>query len=52
MKATNRKINHFTPETMTPNLEQLISEVEMEIKSEKNSKTYNNVHDFLIDLKS
>jgi inorganic triphosphatase YgiF len=37
---------------MTPKLEKLIKEVELELKSGKASKSFDNVEDFLTDLKS
>ncbi len=49
--AATRRIELYAPEPMTPNLEKLIAEVEAELKQGKTSKTFNNVNDFLADLK-
>ena len=49
--AATRKIELYAPEPMTPNLEKLIEEVESELKSGKASKPFDNVEDFIADLK-
>lgn len=49
--VATRRIELYAPETMTPNLEKLIVEVEAELKSGKISKEFDNVSDFLADLK-
>jgi addiction module RelB/DinJ family antitoxin len=49
--ASTRRIELYAPEPMTPNLEKLIAEVEAELKDDKVSKKFNNVEDFLDDLK-
>ncbi|MCU0667274.1 MAG: type II toxin-antitoxin system RelB/DinJ family antitoxin [Patescibacteria group bacterium] len=50
--AATRRIELYAPEPMTPKLEKLIKEVELELKSGKASKSFDNVEDFLTDLKS
>ena len=50
--AATRRIEIYAPEPMTPKLEKLIEEVESELKSDKASKSFDNVEDFLADLKS
>lgn len=49
--AVTRRIELYAPEKMTPNLEALIEEVEAELKSGEASKAFDNVDDFLKDLK-
>lgn len=49
--AATRRIELYAPEQMTPNLEKLIEEVESELKAGKASKEFDNVEDFLSDLK-
>jgi len=49
--VATRRIELFAPEPMTPNLEKLIAEVEVELQSGKISKKFDNVDDFLSDLK-
>lgn len=49
--AATRRIELYSPEPMTPKLEKLIEEVEAELGSGKASKEFNNVEDFLADLK-
>ncbi len=49
--ATTRRIELYAPEQMTPKLEKLISEIEKELTDGKVSKEFNDVDDFLADLK-
>jgi len=49
--VATRRIELYAPEPMTPNLEKLIAEVEGELKSGKASKEFDNIDDFLADLK-
>lgn len=49
--VATRRIELYAPESMTPNLEKLIAEVEVELSSGKASKEFDNVDDFLADLK-
>lgn len=49
--AATRRIELYAPEPMTPKLEALIAEVEAELKAGKASKAFDNVDDFLADLK-
>ncbi len=49
--AATRRIELYAPEQMTPKLEKLIAEVEAELKSGKASKEFDNVEEFLADLK-
>jgi len=49
--VATRRIELYAPEPMTPNLEKLIAEVEIELQSGKVSKKFDNVDDFLTDLK-
>lgn len=49
--AATRRIELYAPEPMTPKLEKLIAEVESELKAGKVSKKFDNVEDFLADLK-
>ena len=49
--AATRRIELYAPEQMTPKLEELIAEVEAELKSGKVSKEFNNIEEFLADLK-
>ena len=49
--AATRRIELYSPEPMTPQLTNLIAEVEAELKSGKASKKFDNVEDFLIDIK-
>ena len=46
-----RRIELYAPEQMTPKLESLIADVEAELQSGKISKKFDNVNDFLTDLK-
>ena len=46
-----RRIELYAPEPMTPRLEELIAEVESELNAGKASKPFENVDDFLADLK-
>ncbi len=50
--VATRRIELYAPEAMTPNLENLIAEVEAELKSGKISKEFDNAPDFLADLKA
>lgn len=50
--ATTRRVELYAPETMSPKLEGLISQIEQEVKSGKISKPHSSVTDFLTDLKS
>ena len=49
--AATRRIELYAPEQITPRLEKLIAEVEAELKSGKASKEFDNVEEFLADLK-
>ncbi len=49
--AATRRIELYAPEQMTPKLEKLIAEIEIELNEGKASKEFNNVDDFLTDLK-
>ena len=49
--AATRRIELYAPEQMTPRLEKLIKEVEAELKKGNASKEFDNVEDFLADLK-
>ncbi len=49
--AATRRIELYAPEQMTPKLEELIGEVEAELKSGQVSKEFNSVEEFLTDLK-
>jgi addiction module RelB/DinJ family antitoxin len=49
--SATRRIELYAPEPMTPHLEQLIAEVEAELKSDKLSPEFDSVEDFLADLK-
>lgn len=49
--VATRRIEIYSPEPMTPHLEELIAEVEGELKSGKASKGFDNADDFLKDLK-
>jgi len=49
--AATRRIEIYSPEPMTPKLEKLIAEVETELQAGKVSKKFDNVEDFLTDLK-
>lgn len=46
-----RRIELYAPEPMTPKLEGLIAEVELELQSGQVSKKFSDVDDFLADLK-
>ena len=48
--VATRRIELYAPEPMTPNLENLIAEVEVELQSDKISKKFDNVDAFLSDL--
>lgn len=50
--VATRRIELFAPEPMTPALEKLIEEVEVELNSGKASKAFDNADDFLADLKN
>lgn len=49
--VATRRIELYAPEPMTPKLEKLIGEMEAELKSGKASKKFDNVEEFLVDLK-
>lgn len=49
--AATRRIELYAPEPMTPALEELIEEVEAELRAGKASKHFENADDFLADLK-
>ena len=49
--ATTRRIELYAPEPMTPKLEGLIVQIEADLKAGKVSKKFENVDDFLSDLK-
>ena len=49
--VATRRIELYAPEPMTPKLEKLIAEVEEGLKEGKVSKEFDNVEDFLADLK-
>ena len=49
--AATRRIELYAPEPMTPKLEGLIAEVEAELAAGKVSRPFNDVEDFLGDLK-
>jgi addiction module RelB/DinJ family antitoxin len=49
--AVTRRIEFYAPEQMTPGLEKMIAEVEAELQAGKASKKFENVEDFLADLK-
>jgi addiction module RelB/DinJ family antitoxin len=50
--VATRRIELYAPETMTPNLEKLIAEIEADLKSGDISKEFDNTSDFLADLKA
>ena len=49
--VATRRIELYAPEPMTPNLEKLIAEVEIELQGGKVSQEFDNIDDFLADLK-
>ncbi len=49
--ATTRRIELYAPELMTPKLEKFIAEIETELKAGKVSKKFDDVEEFLTDLK-
>ena len=49
--AASRRIEIYAPEPMTPHLEKLIAEVETEIATGQVSGPFDDVEDFLADLK-
>ncbi len=49
--VATRRIELYVPEPMTPHLEELIGEVELELHAGKASRPFDNVEDFLLDLK-
>lgn len=49
--AATRRIELYAPEQMTPKLEKLISEIEVELKNGKASKEFESVEEFIADLK-
>ena len=50
--AATRRIELYSPEPMTPKLEKLIAEVEGSIRAGNVSKPFDDVDDFIADLKS
>jgi len=50
--VATRRIELYSPEPMSPKLEKLIGEVELELKSGKVSKEFTTIEDFLTDLKN
>ncbi len=50
--VATRRLELYAPEPITPNLENLIAEIEAELQSGEVSKEFSNVKDFLIDHKS
>ena len=49
--VATRRIELYAPEPMTPKLEGLISQIEAELADGQVSKEFNNIDDFLADLK-
>ena len=49
--VATRRIELYAPEPMTPNLEKLIAEVEVELQGGKVSQKFDNIDDFLANLK-
>ncbi|OGC55334.1 hypothetical protein A2797_00875 [candidate division WWE3 bacterium RIFCSPHIGHO2_01_FULL_48_15] len=49
--VATRRVELYAPEPMTPNLEKLITQVESQLRAGRASKKFNNVEDFLTDLK-
>ena len=49
--VATRRIELYAPETMTPQLEGMIAEIEAELHKGKISKKFANANDFLADLK-
>ncbi len=49
--ASTRRIELYSPEPMTPKLEGLITQIEADLKAGKVSKKFDNIDDFLADLK-
>ena len=49
--VATRRIELYAPESMTPKLEKFISEIETELKAGKVSKKFDDVEEFLTDLK-
>ena len=49
--CATRRIEIYAPEPMTPKLEKLIAQVEAERLSDQASETFDNVDDFVADLK-
>lgn len=49
--VATRRIELYAPEPMTPKLEVLIAQVEVELADGKVSKKFSNAEDFLADLK-
>ena len=49
--AATRRIELYAPEPMTPKLQGFIAEIESELQAGKLSKPFDNVDDFLADLK-
>lgn len=49
--AATRRIELYAPEPMSPKMESLIREVELDLKKGRASKPYSNANDFLRALK-
>ena len=49
--ASTRRIELYAPEQMTPKLTALITEVEAELRAGKVSKPFDDVEDFILELK-
>ncbi len=49
--VATRRIELYAPELMTPALEELIAEVEAELRAGKTSRPFTDVDEFLADLK-
>lgn len=49
--AATRNFESIVPENMTSKLEKLIEKVETELKNRKTSREFDNVAEFLADLK-
>ena len=49
--VTTRRIELYAPEPMTPKLEKLIAKAEAEVVAGKVSGPFDNIEDFLADLK-
>ncbi len=49
--VATRRIELYVPEPMTPHLEELIAEVELELHAGKASRPFQDIEEFLLDLK-